>query len=313
MSQVEKKRIAIVGAGVMGLGIGQRFAQAGHQVVLHDLSKPNLAKALDNIKHNLKEMAELNALKEGPVQSVLDRIRTTTELSAAASDADLVVEAVFEDLELKQGLFKELDGLCPEKTILASNSASLMPSQLGALTKRKDRVLVAHYFYPPHLIPLVELVRSEDTSKLTLETYYQLAQDAGSIPVVINKEATGFLVNRLQFALFREVFDLVERGIASPQDIDLAVKNSFGPRLAVAGPVEIMEVQAGWKLVRDEARHVLPDLSTSRGFPKVLDDEIAQGRLGAVTGQGFYKWPPEVQRTWKRKMSENLVARFLGG
>ena len=234
------------------------------------------------------------------------------ELSTAAFRADLVVEAVFEDLEIKQNLFKELDPLCPEQTILASNTASLMPSQVGALTQRQDKVLVAHYFYPPHLIPLVELVRSRFTSDRTVRIYSDLASEAGSVPVVIEKETAGFLVNRLQYALFREVFDLVEKGIASPRDIDLAVKNSFGPRLAVAGPVEIMEVQAGWKLIMDEARNILPDLSVSREFPRILADKVAQGELGAVTGQGFYTWLPERLAAWKRRMSKALVERFSG-
>lgn len=143
------KRIAVIGSGTMGHGIGQRFAQAGCKVVFQDLSENDLQKAISNVKHNLKEMVEWGILTREQVSETLNRIKTTVSLEEAANDADLVVEAVFENLKLKKDIFKKLDSLCPEKTILASNTASLMPSMLGAGTQREDRILVTHYFYPP--------------------------------------------------------------------------------------------------------------------------------------------------------------------
>lgn len=308
----DQKKIAIIGAGTMGHGIGQRFAQAGNRIVLYDRSEEILDQAVANIERNLNELSEFDLLSKDDSQSILVRIQLTTLIEEAAEEADIVVEAVFENLELKQNIFHELDELCPYRTIFASNTASLMPSQLGEKTNRRDRVLVAHYFYPPHLVPLVELVKSEYTSDSTLKSYYRVAKKAGSIPVVIHKETIGFVANRLQYALFREIFHLIESGIASAQDIDLVVKNSFGPRLAVAGPLEIMEVQAGWKLIQDEASYVLPDLNNSIEFPKLLTQKIAKGELGAISGKGFYTWSKETVEAWRRKMGMALIKRFMG-
>lgn len=311
MVLTSSKNVAVIGSGTMGHGIGQRFAQAGCQVVFQDLSESHLENATRNVKHNLEEMVELGLLTAKQSSATLNRIKTTVSLQEAAAEADLVVEAVFENLELKKGIFQKLDHLCPEKTIFASNTASLMPSILGEGIKRQDRLLVAHYFYPPHLMPLVELVRSKWTSDNTVDILRGLLESAGHVVVIMQKEAAGFIVNRLQYALFLEVFNLVEKGYATPQDIDLATKNSFGPRLAWAGPIEIMEVQAGWELIQQEATNILPDLKKSSDFPAVVQEKVAHGELGAKTGKGFYDWPAEKVQAWRKMMARNLMHRFF--
>jgi len=160
----------------------------------------------------------------------------------------VVIEAVFEQLELKLEVFEQLDRLCPARTVLASNSSTLWPSKLAAATRRPAQVLIAHYFNPPYLLPLVELVRNPATSDATVDTMYGLLTRVGKKPAIVQKEVVGFIGNRLQAALFREALSLVERGIASAEDVDTVVKNGFGRRYAAAGPFEIWEL-AGWDFI----------------------------------------------------------------
>jgi 3-hydroxybutyryl-CoA dehydrogenase len=163
-------------------------------------------------------------------------------MAEMVAEADFVVEAVFEDLALKRSVFADLDRLSPERTILSSNTSSFMSSQLASATGRPDKVVVANWWNPPYLLPLVEVVRGPDTSDDTIETTRALLTKAGKRPVVLQKESLGFIGNRMQFALLREAVSIVERGIASPEDVDAVVTNSFGRRLAVAGPLEVFDL-----------------------------------------------------------------------
>lgn len=287
------QRISIIGAGTMGHGIALDFARAGCAVTLCDSSASALERALEKIG-----AAEASALS---------RLHTSTSLADAA-EADLVIEVVYEDLSLKQSIFAELDRLCPPRTILASNTSSFMPSLLASATRRPDRVLVAHYFYPPALLPLVELVCSPQTSEATLQSVRAAMLGAGKTPVVVRKETPGFIANRLQNALLREALYLVEQGIASPQDVDLSVKMSFGRRLAVKGPLETAEVQDGWDVIQTIHQTILPTLAASPAPSPALVEQIRRGELGAKTGKGFYDWADGVQDRWERELFAALSA-----
>jgi len=306
MEVEEIRRIAVVGDGFLGHGIGQEFALAGYDVVLHDLAEAQLQKALHNIERNLEELASWGLAAHGQIPAALSRIRCTTALEEAAAEADLVVEAVFESLHLKQEVFGDLDRLCPERTILASNTSTLMPSMLASATRRPDRVLVAHYFYPPSLLPVVEVVPSEQTSPETVATVYGLLKRVGKSPIVVRKEALGFIANRLQFALQREALHIVEQGIASPQDVDIAVRDGFGRRLAVAGPFEIAE-PIGWDLELRIHGLLFPDLCASAAPSPLVVQRVEQGELGMKTGRGFYTWTPEDAEAWRKRMAAVLV------
>ena len=276
------RRVAVVGAGLMGHGIAQEFALAGYEVHLHDLAQEVLSTALDRIDQNVQRLSGA-----AQAERALGMVHATTDLETAVADVDVVVEAISEDLELKQQLFRRLDQLCHERTILASNSSTFMPSQTGLLTERRDRVLVTHYFNPPYLIPLVEVVRSKETSDQTAEAVYGLLVTAGKLPVVLDKEVPGFVVNRLQIALLRECVSLVESGVATPQVVDTIVKSSFGRRLSVAGPFEVFEA-AGWDVISAIAAVLLPDIDSSRDLPDLLRHKVERGELGVKTGRGFY-------------------------
>ncbi len=298
--------IAVIGAGLMGHGIAQEFACAGYRVYLHDITEEQLNNARVQIDRNLVLLAENSVLQETSISETMQRIQTTTELGVAVEDADFVVEAVTENLTLKQRIFEELDSLCQSHTILASNTTALMPSQIGANTNRKDKILNTHYFNPPYLIPLVELIRSPDTSDETVSATFDLLTDIGKTPAIIEKEALGFVGPRLQAALIREAFAIVEQGIASAETVDLVVRNSFGRRLSVAGPFEVFEL-AGWDLVVAAFEELYKDLNSSSDINPLLREMVDTGKLGVKSGEGFYVWSDEQQQALRDRMSQALI------
>ncbi len=300
------KNIAIIGAGLMGHGIAQEFACAGYRVHLHDITEQQLNNARVQIGKNLTLLAENAVIEEISISATLQRIHTTTDLTAAAKTADFVVEAVSEKLPLKQQIFEELDSLCQPHTILASNTTALMPSQIGVNTKRTDRILNTHYFNPPYLIPLVELIRSPDTSDETVSVTFDLLTAIGKTPAIIDKEALGFVGPRLQAALIREAFAIVEQGIASAETVDLVVRNSFGRRLSVAGPFEVFEL-AGWDLVLAAFEELYKDLNSSPDINPLLREMVESGKLGVKSGEGFYQWTDERQQALRNRMSQALI------
>ena len=300
------KNIAVIGAGLMGHGIAQEFACAGYRVHLHDITEQQLNNARVQIGKNLTLLAENAVIEEISISATLQRIHTTTDLTVAAKTADFVVEAVSENLPLKQQIFEELDSLCQPHTILASNTTALMPSQIGVNTKRTDRILNTHYFNPPYLIPLVELIRSPDTSDETVSVTFDLLTAIGKTPAIIDKEALGFVGPRLQAALIREAFAIVEQGIASAETVDLVVRNSFGRRLSVAGPFEVFEL-AGWDLVLAAFEELYKDLNSSPDINPLLREMVESGKLGVKSGEGFYQWTDERQQALRNRMSQTLI------
>ena len=299
-------RIAVIGAGLMGHGIAQEFASAGYHVRMHDVTDEQLQTARTQIEKNLDVFAENAIIEKENIPSTLQRIQTTTELTTVAENADFVIEAVTENLPLKQQIFEELDTICPPHTILASNTTALMPSQIGVNAKRKDQILNTHYFNPPYLIPLVELIRSPDTSDETVETTFELLTDIGKTPAIIEKEALGFVGPRLQAALIREAFAIVERGIASAETVDLVVRNSFGRRLSVAGPFEVFEL-AGWDLVLAAFEELYKDLNSSDDLNPLLRQMVESGKLGVKSKEGFYEWTDEKVQALRDKMNQALI------
>jgi 3-hydroxybutyryl-CoA dehydrogenase len=302
------KRVSVIGSGSMGHGIAQEFAVSGLRVMMHDLVQEKLDRGMQRINCNLSELAEWGVFPLADVQPALARIKTTTSFEEALTDTDLMVEAVFEDLQLKEKVFRDADGICSQRTILASNTSSLMPSSLASATKRPDRVIVTHFYNPPYLMPLVEVVRSPKTSDETVAVVVGLLKAMGKSPVVLQKEILGFIATRLQIALFREAFQIVERGAATPQDVDIAVKTSFGRRLPVAGPFEICEYNDGWDQIESIGNYVFPDLDSSKQLSPVITEMIRRKELGVKTGKGFYEWTPEKTDEWRRRMAQALVS-----
>jgi len=300
------KCVAVIGAGLMGHGIAQEFALAGFDVRLYDTDSEKLRKAEESIQDNLAMLAGLGLVTTTQAGSWRRHMTLCTELGDAAREADVVIEAIFEDLRLKQETFRQLDRACPVRTILASNTSSLLPGLLASATRRPDRVMVAHYFNPPYLLPLVEIVRHEKTSEETVRTLYGLLTKIGKTPVIVQKEVPGFIGNRLQAALFREAVSIVQNGIATPGDVDIVVKNGFGRRLAAAGVFEIWEI-AGWDLVSAICGNLFPGLDASTGIPPLLQAMVERGELGTKSGKGFYPWTPESALALKERIARILT------
>ena len=307
MNVSDIQRIAVVGAGLMGHGIALEFAAYGYAVNLQDLDQAQLDRARDGIAHGLARLAEIERIAPDEAAAAPARIIMGTDLRAAVTDADLVIEAVTEDLEVKRSLFRDLDAWAPPRAILASNTSTFMPSLLAAATNRPQQVIVAHYFNPPSLLPLVELVRGDQTSAETVETLSALYQSIGKSPAVVQREAPGFVGNRLQMALLREALAIVDAGIASPRDVDTIIRSSFGRRLAVAGVFEVFEA-AGWDLTLAVAEQLFPAIDRSAEPPASLREKVGRGELGLKSGQGFYTWTPEEAAALRQRIAAGLAA-----
>jgi 3-hydroxybutyryl-CoA dehydrogenase len=300
-------RILVVGAGLMGHGIAQDFAAGGHPVLLYARGQETLDLALRNIQSSLTLLQSSGQLSPAQARATLSRIHPGTQLEDLAAHADLVVEAVSEDLAVKQDVFRRLDRACPPRTILASTTSALLPSALAAATRRADRVLVAHYFNPPTLVPLVELVRGPETSDQTITTVHDLLIQLGKRTAIVQKEVPGFIGNRLQAALAREAMSLVERGVATPADIDTVIKYSFGRRLGAAGVFEVADL-AGLDLYLTDAEPLLQALESSTSVSPILHQKVERGELGVKSGQGFYTWTPAQATALRDRIGRALVA-----
>ena len=307
----EAEKISVIGAGLMGHGIALQFAAAGFEVALQDTDGEQLEKALDDIRSALDTLRQQGIVDEGAAASAPGRIRTTTSLPEAAAEAALVVEAVYEDLPLKQQVFADLDRHCQPRAVLASNTSSFMTSQLASSTRRPDRVVVANWWNPAYLVPLVEVVRGPETSDGTIAVLRGFLEAAGKRPIVLQKESLGFIGNRMQFALLREALAIVDQGIATPEDVDDVVRTSFGRRLSVAGPLEVFDF-AGWDTISHIIDELFPDLDTSRENFPVLKEMVARGDFGVKSGKGFYEWDEERIAALKRRLAHALssIDRF---
>ena len=306
MNADDIKQIAVIGAGLMGHGIAQEFATAGYDVRLTSRTEESLGRGVDQIKRNLERLVGLGVLETGPAARAEERLTTCLTLEDAVSDADLVIEAVYEDLSLKRQGFEQLDRACPDRTLLASTTSTFPATQIATATGRPDRVLVAHYINPPYLVPLVELAPGEGTSEETLGAVHALLTGIGKQPVVLRKEVPGFISVRLQVALLREALSLVQSGVATPEDIDKVIRTSIGRRWAVAGVFEVLEL-AGWDVVSDIASWLFPQLESSLELPAVLRERVERDELGVKSGKGFYDWTADSAEDLRRRIAHALV------
>jgi 3-hydroxybutyryl-CoA dehydrogenase len=239
----------------------------------------------------------------------MTNIKGFTTLAEAAAGADFVIEAIVEDLAVKQGVFREVEALVPPHTILASTTSGLDPTKLAALTRRPERVIVTHFWNPPHLLPLVEIVRGEKTTDATVGVAMALVARLGKKPIEVKKAIPGFVGNRLQFALLREALYIVEQGWATPEDVDAAVKYSFGRRLAVTGPLESADL-GGLDVFYSIQSYLNQDLCHERGPSQLLKEKVERGELGVKTGRGFYDWQDGRVLAIKKAREEDLIKRL---
>jgi 3-hydroxybutyryl-CoA dehydrogenase len=283
------KKLAVIGAGLMGSGIAQVAAQSGWQVVVRDVTEEALARGRGAIESSYRRFAAKGQLSEAEVEASLGRIRTTTQLDAAA-DADLVVEAVFESPDLKREVFEALDKICRDDAVLASNTSAIPITQLAAATGRPESVVGTHFFSPVPMMPLCELVRGFKTSDATLAGARAFAEGVGKTCIVVNRDVAGFVTTRLITALALEAAKLVESGVATAQDVDTACRLGFGHRM---GPLQTMDL-TGVDVMVNAARNIYTDTADGKFFPpESLLRMVAAGDLGRKSGRGFYDYAEE--------------------
>ena len=280
-------KLAVVGAGSMGAQIAQQAALHGVDVRLQDKSEEQLRKAVESNRGHVMRRVEKGKLARADADAALERVQTTTELGVAVEDADVIIEAVFEDLEIKRSIFRELDAMAPPGALLASNSSTMGISRIADVTKRPDRCVNMHFFFPVLVMDLVEVVRGQQTTDATVERAVAFAREMGRTPVVLNKEIDGFIVNRILHAASQEAYRLLDAGIASFEDIDIAVEKGLNWPM---GPFRLGDF-SGLDVTYSARLHMYKTTGDERLKPSPqLEAKVKAGKLGRKTGEGWYKY-----------------------
>jgi 3-hydroxybutyryl-CoA dehydrogenase len=300
MNPQRLETVAVIGNGIIGHGIAQIFAAASRRVVMIGRSQDSLDRAMKKIAASLDDFAAHGLIEKSAPQASLARIQTSLRLEDAAA-AQLVIEAVTEDLQLKLDLFGKLDRICPLPAVLGSSSGQ-PASALTAKVAHPERVIATHFWYPPQLIPLVEVCAGPKTSPDVTQWVCEVLKQAGKEPAVIDKEIPGFIGNRLQFAMLREAWALWASGAASAEAIDTVVRNSFGRRVGITGPIESADA-GGLYTMYHFGKSLMPYLDTNPEPPAAIAELVAKGANGIANGKGVYDWS-------KRDGAELIAARM---
>jgi 3-hydroxybutyryl-CoA dehydrogenase len=298
MRDRKEQKIGVIGGGLMGHGIAYLFAAAGHPVGLFEPTA-DIRASLPKRLQALVDLFEDDA-------ALLQRIESHDRLPAAVKGAAFVFEAAPEKLPLKQQIFSELESAVADDTVLASNSSAIPSTQIGRDLKHRERVVGTHFWNPPHLVPLVEVIQNERTSDAVVQATMTLLRDAGKVPVHVRRDIPGFVGNRLQHAMKREAIALVAAGVCDAETIDTVVKEGFGARTAVLGPMEQSDL-VGLNLTLDIAEVLIADLDRTAGPHPFLRDKVAAGKLGMKTGEGLRKWGPGEADAVRERLSRFLV------
>ena len=299
---MSRARVTVIGAGLMGHGIAQVFALGGHDVVVQDPYQPSLDSLRDRIAGNLRELGEDPA--------AVERVTPCADIGEAVAQADYVVEAALEDLALKQKIFATVEAHAPVDAVLASNTSVIPITAIMQGLRDRSRALGTHWWNPPFLVPLVEVIQTEWTDPSVVAWTLALHRAIGKTPVHVKKDVPGFIGNRLQHALWREAISIVERGIADADEVDTVVKASFGRRIAVLGPMENADL-VGLDLTLAIHQNVLPDIESRPGPSPLLERLVADGKLGFKSGQGFQSWTPEQQAAVRTGMVQHLKKSYV--
>ena len=279
------KSVFIVGAGLMGSGIAQVCAQSGINVILHDISQEAVKKGLDTIAWSVSKFFEKGKITEDK-DTVLNRISATDDFSKAA-DSDLAIEVVFENIELKQAIFKKLDEFCQPNAIIASNTSAIPITELASITKRPEKVLGIHFFSPVPMMPVAEVIRGISTTEETILSVIDFVRSIGKEPIRVESDVAGFLLNRINFPSTIEAIHLVEQGIGTVEDIDKGMKLAFGRRM---GPFETGDM-VGLDVTYGALMACYEETKDQRFYPpQLLRRKVKAGHLGRKTGEGWYEY-----------------------
>ena len=301
----EIKNVVVVGAGMMGNALAQVFAaDPGLNLILKTRTLKD--DRFDAIVGNLDIMIARGAATEEEKKAILERIRFVTDDAEAYADADFIIECYPEVMEDKQNLFVHIENFCRDDCILATNTSVMSPTEISSKCKHRERVVGAHFWNPGHLIPLVEVVKSDDTAEEVMQATMALLTRVGKKPIYCKKDVPGFVANRLQHALWREAFYMVENGIADPETVDDACKYGPGLRWPVMGPMENSDL-VGIQLSYNIHNYILKALADNHEPSKCLKEMLDRGDLGFKSGKGWQEWTPEEMKASSNGLKEYLI------
>ena len=306
----EIKKVLICGGGMMGMNIAYVMScNPACEVGIYDMFEKDVP---TQVRANTKELVEKGVITEEFLEGCISRITFYKDIDDPfIKEADLVIEAVPEVMSIKQDTFAKLEARCRPDTIFCTNSSVMSPSEISAKLKYRERFMGCHFWNPAHLIPLVEVIKSDATSDEDAQTVMQMLAAAGKEPVLCKKDVPGFIANRMQHALWREAISIVERGIADAETVDKAVKYSFGIRLPQLGPMENVDM-VGTDLTWNIHDYILRDLEDSHEPSPLLTKLRDEGKIGFKTGEGFFKWTPEQIEESKEKLNECIIKLVYG-
>lgn len=286
LSQI--KTIGNIGAGTMGHATALQFAMHGYQVNVLDTSQEALDKGLANIKKDLHTFENADILPDTP-SNILHRLTFTTDYQSALTNADFVIESVVEKMSVKQLVWQEAEKFVSDETVMATNTSGLSPTEIQSVLKKPERFVVAHFWNPAQLMPLVEIVPGEKTNKNTIDTTTELINYIGKHAVALTKESLGFVGNRIQLAVLREAFHIVNENIATPKAVDDIVKYSLGRRWSLVGPIASSDL-GGLDVFNNISSYLYADLASNKGADPTLQAKVDKNELGLKTGKGFFNW-----------------------
>lgn len=291
--------VAIIGAGTMGPGLAVQFARHGADATVIDHRESNLEDAKETVSEALSFL-ETEGMLSGEPDTVRDRIDYTLDTAAGVSETELVIETVSESREIKREVFENAFAAAPEEAILSSNTSGIPITELGEFVPEPERVVGCHWWNPPYLLPLVEVVRGERTSDGVVDRTVEYVEGVDREPIVVDRDVPGFVWNRIQFAVMRECAHIVEEGIASIKDVDRAVRDGYALRTAAVGPFETADL-SGLDLFRDVSENILPDLSSATEIGAVFDERIERGETGVAAGVGFHEYDESLAKAIGRR------------
>jgi 3-hydroxybutyryl-CoA dehydrogenase/5-formyl-3-hydroxy-2-methylpyridine 4-carboxylate dehydrogenase len=303
------RTVAVLGAGTMGPGMAAVFARHGFDVRLSDIKPEMLERAKGTVDMVYRVLTGAGFMTEADAEAGRSRLTYMRDATEAVRDADFVLESIPERLELKQQLFQEVEPQISEETILTSNTSGIPITQLGRACRVPGRVVGMHWSNPPHLIPVIEVIRGTDTTQESVDTVCQIVERLDMIPVLVRRDVPGFVENRILYAIMREALHLLEEGIASAEDIDTITKWGIGYKLAVIGPLELLDV-AGLDIYHSVASYLNQDLSSRGDVSPLIKEKVERGELGIKTGRGLFEYTPEqIAQIVQRRMRLLLASR----
>lgn len=300
------KEISVLGAGIMGSGIAQVIANADMDVSLYDIEENNLTKAMETIESDLNKLVEQNYLEAEKVPGILSKITCTMDLEESLTGSDFIFEVVPENLALKQSLYQTIEATVSEETIIASNTSAIPLSELTEKATKPSRFIIVHFMNPAPLVPLVEVITTEQTSTQVIEQTMDFVRQIEKSPVQLKKEIPGAVVNRLQAALLREAFHLVEEGVVTLKDIDEIVREGPGFRWGFIGPMQMVDLGGidTWGTIMN---HLSPELNRSTQASSIINDLVKSGKFGVKVGEGIYDYTNEQIEQMTEERDNNFI------